>query len=75
MNIYVIGDLDTLARATVPAGGNQIPDVIPVKTAARMFLAYSRDDVVKRLPNDVLFAEVKIRIKEILNPRRFKPRR
>jgi hypothetical protein len=75
LEIYVLGNLDSLADATVPAGENQIPDMIPVKTAARMFLAYSREDIVKRLPNDVLFAEVKIRIKEILNPRRFKPRR
>jgi hypothetical protein len=75
MNIRIIGDLDTLARAAVAVGENEIPDVIPVKTAARMFLAYSREDLVKRLPNEVLFAEVKIRIKEILNPRRFKPRR
>ena len=75
LNIRIIGDVDSLALASVPNGENHIPDVIPVKTAARMFLAYSREDIVKRLPNDVLFAEVKIRLKEILNPRRFKPRR
>ena len=75
LNIYVIGDLESLADATVPSGENSIPDMIPVNTAARMFLAYSREDVVKRIPSDVLFAEVKNRIKEKLNPRRFKPRR
>lgn len=75
LNIRVIGDLDSLASASVPAGSNELPDSIPVKTAARMFLAYSREDLVKRLPNDVLFAEVKNRIKEKINPRRFKPRR
>ncbi|MCX6402596.1 MAG: hypothetical protein NT032_01435 [Actinobacteria bacterium] len=75
LKIYVLGNLDSLADASVPAGENEIPEMIPVKTAARMFLSYSREDIVKRLPNDLLFAEVKIRIKEILNPRRFKPRR
>lgn len=75
LNIRVIGDLDSLALATVPAGENEIPELIPVKTAARMFLAYSREDLVERLPNDILFAEVKNRIKEKINPRRFKPRR
>ncbi|MEN9693570.1 MAG: hypothetical protein RLZZ330_1214 [Actinomycetota bacterium] len=75
LNIRIDGDLDSLANATVPSGTNEIPDSIPVKTAARMFLAYSREDVVKRLPNEVIFEEAKNRIKEILNPRRFKPRR
>lgn len=75
LNIRVTGDLDSLSHATVPSGANEIPDMIPVKTAARMFLAYSREDVVKRLPNEVIFAEAKNRIKEILNPRRFRPRR
>ncbi len=75
LDIRVIGDLDSLALATVPTGENEIPDSIPVKTAARMFLAYSREDLVKRLPNDILFAEVKNRIKEKIFPGRFKPRR
>ncbi len=75
LGIRIIGDLDSLANAAVPTGENSIPEVIPVKTAARMFLAYSREDLVKRLPNDILFEEVKNRIKEKINPRRFKPRR
>ena len=75
LKIRIVGDIDSLARASVATGTNEIPESIPVKTAARMFLAYSREDIVKRLPNDVIFAEAKNRIKEFLNPRRFKPRR
>lgn len=75
LGIKIEGDIDSLAVANVASGENQIPTEIPVKTAARMFLAYSREDLVKRLPDDVLFAEVKNRLKEKVNPRRFKPRR
>lgn len=75
LDIKVTGDLESLTQATVPSGENTILTEIPVKTAARMFLAYSREDLVKRLPDEVLFAEVKNRLKEKFNPRRFKPRR